>query len=291
MLKKKDIYDFNKKIYDQKKQHETLIDSKNSNTLNLKELWHFRWMLFNLIKNNILLPYNETFLNIIWVFLRPTIIVLVMVTIKNRSGASMGVDIPYVLYLFSGIIVWWLFSESVSGAAGGLQRYKSLLTKIYFPRLVTIIVPVLSNLGNFAIQILGVVILINYYNLGLDYEILLLPLIYLNVIFLSFSLGFIFSILNLILKDFEKGLTYTLYVGFFASPIFYSIKIIPEKYQSIYLFANPIAPILENIRQVLNYNINVDYTLMIQSWSISLLLFLIGIKVFSSQHERLIERL
>jgi lipopolysaccharide transport system permease protein len=288
---KKNIYDFNQSITNQGSHQETIIDSKKSTSLEVKEIWNYRWMLMNLIKNNILLPYNETFLNIIWVILRPAIIVLVMVTIKNRSGASMGVDIPYVLFLFSGIIVWWLFSESVSGAAAGMQRYKSLLTKVYFPRLITVIVPVLSNLGNFLIQFCGLLFLIYYYETGIDYELFFLPLLYLNVIFLSFSLGFIFSILNLILKDFEKGLTYTLYVGFFVSPILYTIDIVPEDYRTLYLLINPIAPILENIRQVLNDEINVNFFLMFQSWSLTILLLFIGIKIFVSQHEKLIERL
>ena len=133
--------------------------------------------------------------------------------------------------------------------------------------------------------------LIYYYETGIDYELFFLPLLYLNVIFLSFSLGFIFSILNLILKDFEKGLTYTLYVGFFVSPILYTIDIVPEDYRTLYLLINPIAPILENIRQVLNDEINVNFFLMFQSWSLTILLLFIGIKIFVSQHEKLIERL
>ena len=91
------------------------------------------------------------------------------------------------------------------------------------------------------------------------------------------------------LKD--KNITYTLYVGFFASPVFYSINIIPEEYVSLYLLINPIAPILENIRLALNNEININFFLMFQSWSLTIILLFIGIRIFVSQHEKLIERL
>lgn len=219
--------------------------------INLREIWCARYMLWNLIKRNAKIPYVDLKFGIFWTLVRPLLFVLVIVFIKRASQANMQEGVAYTLYLYSGLIIWWYFSDAVIAATQSIYSDAGILTKVYYPRIISPVAPVAAGLLDLLIQMtllpLGMLIFGHYP----DWRILLLPVVLLHMIVLSLGMGLIFASLTIEYRDFTKILSYVLYVGMFLSPVLYSPRVIPENYQGLYYIVNPVAAPIEMFRAAL----------------------------------------
>jgi len=114
--------------------------------VSLTEIWRVRNMVSNLIRSSALLPYSNTYFSYLWTLLRPFIFLGVIVFIKQRSGGNMGEEIPYPLFLYSGLILWWYLVDAIKQSARSVFTYQGLISKIYFPRVIAPAVPVFGIL-------------------------------------------------------------------------------------------------------------------------------------------------
>src|SRR5688572_13997518 len=98
-------------------------------------------MLKALVWRNIRVQFDEMYLGFVWVLMRPLLYVFVLVAFRNLSSANTYVSIPYPLYVYSGLILWFYFLESTTETAGAVKADAHLMTKVYYPRLITPMVP------------------------------------------------------------------------------------------------------------------------------------------------------
>jgi lipopolysaccharide transport system permease protein len=255
----------------------------------LGEIAKARYMLWNMIKSSALLPYQEFVFGAFWACLRPIIFVLVIVFIRSKSNAQMGETIPYPLYVFSGLILWWYFVDATKQSSRSLYRYRSLLTKIYYPRVITPIIPVVARLFELVLQAVVLVPMMFYFKMFPGVDFLLLPLVLLNVMLLCLGLGYLFAVLSAVVKDFERVLDFTLYLAFFLSPVIYSASLLPDHHQMLYFFLNPMAGPLEAFRGILFTGGRIEYSTWLCSATTTLGIFLAGSWAFLKNEERLAE--
>jgi lipopolysaccharide transport system permease protein len=248
-----------------------------------------RYMLWNLIKSSMLLPYADYSLGIFWTIVRPLIFVSVIVFIRHKSNALMGEMVPYFLYVFSGVILWWYFTDAAKQSARSLYKYRGLITKVYFPRLVIPVVPVIARLFDLMLQVVVIIPLMFVFSCFPDKHLLLFPLVILQVVVLTLGLGLLFSVLSAAVKDFERVLDFTLYLAFFLSPVIFSMRIIPPHLQLVWAFLNPMSGPLEVMRAALFAGVEIDYTVWGLSILSTLLISVIGVRIFLCYEEQLAE--
>lgn len=259
--------------------------------ISLQELWGVRGMVANLVRASALLPYSGTYFGYFWTLCRPFIFLVVMVFIKHQSGSNMGEEIPYPLYLYSGLVMWWYLVDAIKQSARSPFTYQGLITKIYFPRIIVPCIPVLGRLFDMAIQIFGIVVMMFIFDCFPSGNIYLLPIVLINVLLLCLGLGYLVSVMMVAFRDVERILDYLLYIGLFLSPVLYTTRLIPKQFQDIYSWLNPVAGPLITFRAALFSGASPDYAALTHSLVVSILLSLVGLFLFQKTQNTLAERM
>ena len=208
--------------------------------LDLRELYKYRHMLWSMVWRDIRLQFDEIYLGFFWAVARPLAMVLIFTLLKRFSNANMSETISYPLYAFSGLIFWFYFLEATTATMKSVSKDAGLIKKIYFPRLITPIVPTISNLSTLGLAMIPLLIMMIWNGVYPGWRVIFLPLVIFQCLLLIMGVGTMFASLSLTNKDFEKFLNLVLYLGLFISPVIYSPEMIPSKAQVIY-FLNPMA--------------------------------------------------
>ncbi len=256
-----------------------------------RALFAARYMLWNLVRSAALAPYTDVALSFFWTFARPFIFLGVIVFLRNQSGARMEESVEYPAFVLSGLVLWWYFTDATRQSARSLYRYRGLLTKVFFPRIITPAVPVLARLLDLGVQLVAAVPLMLHYGRHPDWHLLLLPLVVVHVALLSVGLGYIFAVLSAGAKDFERMLDFALYVALFVSPVIFSVHMVPAEFRDLYALLNPMVGPLEVIRAALFSGVALD----LRAWGLSAIsttgILIIGLITFSRHEADLAERI
>jgi lipopolysaccharide transport system permease protein len=258
--------------------------------INLLELYRYRGTLWRKAKQRVRIQYDEMLLGLFWAVARPLIMVLVFWAFRGLAKAKMGVSIPYPLYVYSGLVVWFYFTEAAMGVAMSLQRDAALIQKVYYPRLVSplsYLVAATYNLALAAIPLAAMMCISGEYP---GWRILLLPLVLGQLMLMTLGVGLVFSSLILISRDWERSLGFVLYVGFWVSPVIYAVGLIPSAHQIFYL-SNPMIGTLLAMRSALFSHFELPWG----SWAYSLLFSAVitglGLLLFQRSERTLADKL
>jgi lipopolysaccharide transport system permease protein len=226
----------------------------------------------------------------VWAFTRPVLYVLVFALFRNLSGANTGVDIPYPLYVFSGLIVWYYFLDAVMSSAGALQRDAGLLSKVYFPRIITPLVPIISALANLVLGCIPLAIMMIWFGVYPGWRLILLPVVLIQCLVLVAGVGTLVATLSLNSRDWDRFLQFTLYLGIFVSPVIYAPTMIPKAAQTVYSL-NPLVGTLLAFRSTLFDSFEFPLPQFLYSVAVSVILFALGIWTFRRAEMEMVDRL
>lgn len=257
--------------------------SKFVSSLDLKGIWEYRELLYFLALRDLKIRYKQTLLGIAWVLLQPIVTTIIFTTIFFRLGTSENLQIPYPLFAFSGFTFWSFISSAISNSSNSLVNHSSLVTKVYFPRLVIPFSAVLATLVDLAFGLLSLLIAMLIYDV---YPNKWSPLVFLLIIpalFLSLGIGILTAALNVKYRDVKYILPFILQVFFFISPVFYSLTMLPENSVDVWKL-NPVTGILENFRALM-FGLPIDWYSLIISMTISIAIFILAIFVFHKMED------
>jgi lipopolysaccharide transport system permease protein len=218
--------------------------------IDLAELWAYRNLFRNLITRRLKTQFQEQALPWLWVVARPLIMLLVFVVFRHISNARTGVNIPYPLYLYSGLILWFYFLDAVSETALSIRQEVGLMSKVYFPRILAPLAAIAASTVRFAINILPLAALMFIFGEFPGWRLLLLPVVMIQLWLLIFGLGSLFAGLGVSSADWERFLGFSLYIGLFISPVMYAPSLLPHEAQIAY-GANPMVGALMGFRSAL----------------------------------------
>lgn len=221
-------------------------------SLDLKDFWTYRELLYFLTWRDVKVRYKQTAIGILWAVLQPVLTTAIFTVIFSTIARFESPNVPYPLFALSGFMVWLFVFNSITFASNSLVGNSNLVTKIYFPRL---IVPISATFGglfdlifSFAVLIgLMIYYLIRHNAVALSWQMLGAPVFIFLAIILAVSLGTLFSALNVRFRDVKFALPFALQVWMFASPIFYPPEILSEKVRFVLAF-NPLTGILQGFR-------------------------------------------
>ncbi len=272
-------------------QHETIIRPPDqAGWPPVTELWAYRGLLRSLVARQVKLDYRELSLGLFWALARPLTMLAIFTLFKRYSAARTGVSVPYPIYLYSGLIFWFFFTDATTGAANAIQRDVGLIRKIYFPRLISPLISLFSQLVPLAIAALPLVVLMIAFGTPPSWRLILLPLVLLQCALLILGLGGLFSALSLQSKDWQRLLGLCLYVGIFLSPVIYAPAMLPDAVQPL-LQLNPMSGTLMAIRACLMEAVPFPLMPWLYALAVSLAMFLIGGFMFQRAESAFVDRL
>ena len=258
--------------------------------LDLRELWQYRHLFGALVWRNVRVEFDAQRLGFIWAFMRPLLYVIVFALFRSLSGAQTGVEIPYPLYVYSGFVLWYYFLDAAASSASAVRADSALLTKVYYPRLLTPLVPIVANLVSLGISLVPLVLMMAWYGVLPTPRLALLPLVLLQCVILTMGIGTLVSSLSIESRDWERLLQFGLYLGVYVSPVIYAPDIIPEPFRAAYLL-NPMAGTLLAFRAALFADVPFPLGQWLYSLGFSAALLAVGVWAFRRAEVRFADRL
>ncbi len=255
---------------------------------NLKELYRYRALIYNLISRELKARYRGTILGFFWSFLNPFLLMVIYtivfgIIIGPRDPAFGGSPWLYALFLFCGVLPWVWFSSSSLESANVLMIHGNLIKKILFPAEILPIVVVSSNLIHF---LFGLPILFLFVPLlGRPYTLYLLFLPLIIFIQFIFSLGFSFLVSSLTVhfRDIKDILANLLTFWFFSTPIVYPMTfatIKKSKALRVFINLNPMTHIMQGYQNCVFFGDRLYWHKIGATFGLSLLLFFFGYYLF-----------
>lgn len=238
--------------------------------LHLRELWAYRELLYFLAWRDIKIRYKQTLLGAAWAIIQPLFAMLLFTLVFGKLTQMPSDGIPYPLFAYAGLLPWTFFANAVTNSGNSLVGSTSLITKVFFPRVIIPAAAVAAGLLDFFIAFLLLIPLLIYYRMSVKWSLLMLPLFVILATLLALGVGMLMSALNVRYRDVRYALPFLMQLWLFASPVIYPSSIIPEQWRWV-LLLNPVTGIIEGFRASL-FGTNFDWTAILLSTVITLFL-------------------
>lgn len=218
--------------------------------LDLRELWRRRELAWILALRDIRVRYKQTVVGALWAVLQPFMMMVVFSVLFWLLGFTPGTgNVPYPITLYCALLPWQLFANAVSQSGESLVVNQQLITKVYFPRIIIPLAPVLAGLVDFGVALVLLVAMMIAFAVVPGWPILLLPVFIALAVLASLAFGLWLSALNVLYRDFRYVLPFVIQVGFFASPVFYETASLNLKPHYLFVYAlNPMVGVIEGFR-------------------------------------------
>lgn len=248
----------------------------------LKILINRRYLIMTMARREVASNYVGSLLGFIWTFIHPIVLITVFWVVFSLGFRVKPMkDVPFVVWLTAGMAPWFVFSEMVSGTVGAVVGNGNLIKRSVFPSQVLPVVKIFSSLANHLAFMLVLFVLIVFQRMPLSLYYLQ-AFYYLGCIMaLSLGLGWMFSALNVFIRDVGQMVSVILQIGFWATPIFWKIGNLPVVLQK-YIKLNPLYYIVQGYRDSFIYFVPFWQRtfLTVYFWAITIVLLFLGAMVF-----------
>jgi len=245
----------------------------------LKELWHFRELLYFLVWRDVKVRYKQTAIGAAWAIIQP-LMTMIIFTIVFGKFANMPSDgLPYPIFSFAALLPWTYFSKALNQSVSSVVADANLITKVYFPRLILPLSAVVGALIDFAIAFLFLLGMMAWYGLAPNWGIVLLPFFVLLTMLTALSVSVWLSVINVRYRDVGQAIPFLVQIWLFASPVAYPASVVPENWRFLYSL-NPLAGIIEGFRWALLGNQNPPVIGLVSTTAVVLALLYGGILFF-----------
>ncbi len=249
--------------------------SSGWSALNLRELWTYRDLLVILAGRDVKLRYKQTGLGITWVILQPLVAALIFTVMFGRFAKLPSDGHPYLLFVFSGVVIWNYFAAVLQRAGNSLITDSRLITKVYFPRLAIPLASTFSAMIDLVVALSVLVVFMVVFGVAPTWRILFLPLFIVLTAVAATGVSLWLSALNVKYRDFVHAMPFMLQVWMFASPVAYATSIVPEKWRLLYSI-NPAVTFIEGARWAILGSSSIKPGMVAITTAFSLIVFIAG---------------
>jgi len=266
----------------------TVIDSSRNLGLDWRDFIKNRELLYFVTWRNFKIRYKQTLIGAGWAVFRPFALMVVFTAIFKRTGniAPGYEEIPYPLFLYSGLLFWTYFSQTTNQVGESLLTSQNIIKKIYFPRLIAPVSVAITGLIDFFFSFLIYIGLMAYYGVvpGLSGVLLFLPMVLMSFLAVL-GVGSFMTALNVRYRDVRQALPFLIQLMLFLTPVIYSVDFIPQNLQWI-LFLNPMAGVVETMRGGILGVEAINWGFMSISIASTVVLLTLGLMFFRSQERK-----
>jgi lipopolysaccharide transport system permease protein len=222
-----------------------------------QDIWKYRELFYFLAWRDILVRYKQTFIGVAWALIRPFLTMVVFTIVFGSIAKLPSQGVPYPILVFSAMLPWQFFSNSLSECSNSLIANSNLISKIYFPRLIVPTSAVVVSFVDFLISGMILLGLMAWYNFVPSWRILTLPFFIAIAFTASMGAGLWLASLNVKYRDFRYIVPFIVQFGLYISPVGFSSNIVPEKWRLLYSL-NPMVGVIDGFRWAIlgtQYNI------------------------------------
>lgn len=271
----------------------TLRPKKNLLDIDIKEVWKYRDLILLFVRRDFVSKYKQSILGPLWFIIQPLLTTLMFTVVFGKIAKIPTDGLPPMLFYMCGIVGWTYFSTCMTSTSDTFISNAAIFGKVYFPRLVTPISIVISNLIQFLIQFLFLLaFMLFFYVKGAVFSpntyILLIPFLILLMAGLSLGFGIIISSMTTKYRDLKFLVAFGVQLWMYITPIVYPVSALPDKYK-IFILANPMTSIIESFRYALlgSGSFNVHQLLYSVAFTIGVLV--IGVLIFNKVEQTFID--
>lgn len=260
--------------------------------LHLKETFQYRDLIFLFVQRDFTAFYKQTILGPLWAIIQPLLTTVVFTIIFGNLAGLTTADVqgdyvvPGFLFYMSGNICWSYFSTTLQATSNTFLTNRATMGKVYYPRLVAPISTACSNLIAFGIQLAMFLCFWAYYilkggtSITVTPMLLMIPLCILQMIVVSTGFGIIISSVTTKYRDLAMLVSFGIQLWHYGCPVAYGLQLVPERYMSLYML-NPVTPIITTFRYAVFGFGYFDLTYYLVGWAVSIVVFIIGLILFS----------
>jgi len=259
---------------------ELIIEAGRTDMQYWKDLYRYRELFYFLSWRDILVRYKQTVIGVAWAVLRPFLTMVVFSVVFGKLAKLPSEGAPYPILVFSAVLPWQLFANSLSEASNSLINNVNLISKVYFPRLIIPASSVITSLADFLISGAILVLLMLWYQFLPGWRILTLPFFIAIAFAASMGCGLWLTALNVKYRDFRYIVPFIVQFGLFISPVGFSSSIIPGKWRLLYSL-NPLVGVIDGFRwAIIGGKVLIYWPGFIISLSLVAILLVTGIRYF-----------
>lgn len=252
--------------------------------IDFKELWAYRDLFYFLVSRDLKVRYKQTVLGGLWAMIQPFFMMVVFTLFFGYLARVPSDGIPYPIFNYTAMVAWIYFANVLSFSSNSLIQESNLISKVYFPRLIAPLAPVLGFLLDFAIAFVILIGMMLYYHIYPTIMVLFLPLLVILMMLTASGAGMFLAALNAKYRDVRYIVPFLIQLWMFASPVVYPASMIPEQYRLIYAI-NPMSGIIEGFRSALLGAVVFPTQMLLVSSLVSIIVVVIGALYFK-QTER-----
>ncbi|WP_249870461.1 ABC transporter permease [Oceanobacillus saliphilus] len=241
----------------------------------ISKIWENKDFIKTLSKREIISRYKQSLLGKCWIMLEPMGLMIVLTIVFSVFVKLPSEGLPYAPFLFVALLPWMYFNKAVNGASRIIVGNSGLIRQRNFYRPALVFIKLLSETVNFGITLIGLMLVLLYYNIlpGIN-ALYTVPVLFIQMI-LMLGLMMLLSSVNAYIRDVGLVTPIILRLGRYLSPIMYSFYAIPEQYQPI-MALNPLTGIFDGYRQAILHNQPPNMSLLLYSGVFSIVILIIG---------------
>jgi len=252
-----------------------------------REILDYKDLLYFLAKREIIILYKQTILGFLWAIIRPFFSMILFSLIFGKLAKVSSDGVPYPIFSYVALVPWTYFSNSMTKSTESLVKSAGIFSKVYFPRLIIPLTPVIAGLVDFFIASSVVGIMMFYFNVFPNFNIIYLPLLILIMIVTSSGIGIWFSALAIQYRDVRYTMQFFAQLLMYAAPVVWPFSIFMEKYgEYTYLYAlYPMVGVIEGFRSALIGTNQMPWDIILIGTLSSLLIFISGVAYFRKKEK------
>ncbi|HEY2252235.1 MAG TPA: ABC transporter permease [Planctomycetaceae bacterium] len=261
-------------------RHITVIEPPTGRVrLELGELWRYRDLLILLMLRDVSARYRQSVVGYGWAVIRPVLSMVIFTVIFGGFARLPSDGAPYAIFSFAALMPWMYFSGALASVTNSVVGSGSMLTKVYFPRLILPLTGVVVGLAELVIQGVILGLLMAWYQVAPGWQIALVPLWVLMCVVTALAFGLWLTALNVKYRDVGMAVPFILQVWMYMCPIIYPSSVVPDKWRMVYGL-NPMAGVIEGFRWSILGKAPPDWTMIFVSFAAVAAIFVGGLYYF-----------
>lgn len=249
-------------------------------SLNLKQMWQYRELLFFLTWRDIKVRYKQTVLGAAWAIIQPFMTMIVFSLFFGRLAGIPSDGIPYPIFSYAALVPWAFFASGLAKSANSIVSNANLLKKVYFPRLIIPVSNVLSGVVDFILAFAVLLIMMVYFQMSPTINIIFLPLFLLLAFITSLGVGLWLSAMNVQFRDVRYIVPFITQFWLFITPIAYPSSLIESDTLRFIYGLNPMVGVVEGFRWVLLGTDTAPSLIIVASSIVAIIIFVTGLFYF-----------
>ena len=259
--------------------HILIQPKKNLLHLDLREVWHYQELLYFLVWRDVKIRYKQTLIGAAWVMIQPLLTMLVFAVVFGYFAGIPSDGVPYAIFAYTGLLPWNYFAQAVTRSGASVVNNASLVSKVYFPRLIIPLAAVVSPVVDFLVAFLLLIGLMAWYRIVPTWGVLALPIFMLLAVITAWTISLFLSSLYVKYRDVGHIIPFLTQLWMFASPVVYPVSLVPEQWRLLYSL-NPMVGVIEGFRWALLGKASPDFRIMTISAAVIIVLLWVGIIYF-----------